>query len=283
MAIDAIDIFVPDGQPVPDALRRVTDLGVVAHPDDLEFLAIGAIGECATSTARWFGGVVVTDGAGTGRGADAGDRTDAAALVARRRAEQLEAARRGRYAFVAQLARPSTTVRVPGGHDELVGQLVEILRLTAPANLYTHNLADKHTTHVAVGAAVVKAVRRLAMEERPQRMVGVEGWRDLDWLPDRDKVRMDVTRFDGLAGDLARVFESQLEGKRYDLAVEGRRRANATLFEPRQPDGTEQVVVAMDLTPLVRNDDVDPILYVRSAIERFRTETERALSPYFSS
>ncbi|MBI2704629.1 MAG: PIG-L family deacetylase [Actinobacteria bacterium] len=276
------DIFVPDGRPLPDALGRVTDLGIVAHPDDLEFLAIGAIGECLDSTARWFGGVVVTDGAGSTQGESPGERLKPAALAEQRRDEQIEAARRGQYAFVTQLAHASSTVRAPGGNDELVDQLVEILRLVAPTNLYTHNLADKHATHVAVGAAVVKALRRLPMEDRPPRVVGVEGWRDLDWLPDHDKVRMDVTRFGDLARDLAGIFESQLDGgKRYDLAAEGRRRANATFFETRRPDRAEQVVVAMDLTPLARNDDVDPILYVRSAIERFRTEAEVALSRFF--
>lgn len=225
--------------------------------------------------------MVCTDGAGSTQGDDPTRAVSSSELVARRVAEQREAASLGGYGFVSQLLHPSSVVRSPAGQQTLVEQLEALLRATRPANIYTHNLADKHDTHVAVAAAAVKAVRLLPEADRPVRMVGVEGWRDLDWLPDHDKVRMDVTPYADLANRLAQVFTSQLGPKRYDLASEGRRRANATIFEPRQPDDAEQVIVALDLTPLARNDDVDPVRYVRSAIERFGDEVARTLAPYW--
>jgi len=273
------EAFVPDGRPLGEALARISDLAIVAHPDDLELLAVAGIGACVESDDRWFGGVVVTDGAGGAiQPGPKGSPTD---LVDRRAEEQRVAARLGGYSVVVMLGHTSAHVRSPLGQDELVEQLVEILETARPVNLYTHNLADKHHTHVAVGSAALKAVRHLPMPARPTRMVGVEGWRDLDWLLDADKVRMDVTEYADLAQQLAAVFTSQLEGKRYDLAARGRRHANATFFEPRAGDVAEQVIVAMDLTPLARNDDIDPLRFVTSAIERFRDDAEGVLAPYW--
>ncbi len=59
----AADVYVPDGAAIDDALARTTDLGIVAHQDDLEFMALVAIGACLDDPARWFSGVACTDGA----------------------------------------------------------------------------------------------------------------------------------------------------------------------------------------------------------------------------
>jgi LmbE family N-acetylglucosaminyl deacetylase len=277
------DIHVPDGLSLDDALARTTDLGVGAHADDLEFFAIGPIGECHARSDRWFGGVTCTDGAGS-TPAEPGGSTEPSAgdrsLVEQRRAEQRAAADVGGYSFVAQLGHPSAAVRTGDGFEVLVGQLAEVLDRARPLNVYTHNLADKHGTHVAVGAAVVHAARRLPIEARPARLVGCEAWRDLDWLPDPEKVRMDASRHTQLAERLAAVYVSQLGAKRYDLAAQGRRRANATMFEPRAADDATEVVVAMDLTSLLRNDDLDPVRFVLSAVDRFRDDVERGLRRY---
>ncbi len=114
--------------------------------------------------------------------------------------------------------------------------------------------------------------------------MGIEGWRSLDWLPDDEKVLLDVTGRDELAARLAEVFASQIGGgKRYDLAEQGRRRANATLLAPRRTDDAEQLTFALDLTPLVRNDELDPVAFVVAAIDRFRDEVVSALTDYFRS
>ena len=149
-------------------------------------------------------------------------------------------------------------------------------------NLYTHNLADKHSTHVAAGVAAVEAARRLPPEARPWRVIGIEGWRSLDWLDDDEKVLLDVSGERGLADRLSGVFASQIQGgKRYDLAEQGRRRANATLFEPRAVDTAEEVSFAMDLTPLVHNPELDVVSFVASAIDRFRADVTDTLRSYF--
>ena len=68
-------------------------------------------------------------------------------------------------------------------------------------------------------------------------MHGCEVWRDLDWLLDREKVVHDVAGQEGLAAQVGGVFDSQIAGgKRYDLAVMGRRRANATFLESHGVD-----------------------------------------------
>ncbi|WP_334144122.1 PIG-L deacetylase family protein [Rhabdothermincola sp.] len=276
------DLHVPDGSGGPEALARTTDLGVVAHPDDLELLAVAAIGQCAADEHRWFTGIVCTDGAGSARSGQSEGLT-APELVAARREEQIRAADLGGYSAVVLLGRPSGDVRSPEGFESLVGELAALLERTRPVNVYTHNLADKHPTHVAVGCAVVRAIRSLAPQQRPARLVGCEGWRDLDWLGDHEKVRLDVTPFADLAEGLMAVFRTQIEGgKRFDLAAAGRRRANAVFDDPRGPDAFDEVTVAMDLAPLIVNDDLDPVTYVTSAIDRFRADVDRRLRQYFA-
>lgn len=87
-----------------------------------------------------------------------------------------------------------------------------------------YNLADKQNTHVAVALRVIQALRRLDPAERPDRCVGCEVWRALDWMVDSDKVMMDLSHHENLQFALLGVFDSQIAGgKRYDLASMGRR------------------------------------------------------------
>jgi LmbE family N-acetylglucosaminyl deacetylase len=275
------DVFVPDGLELAAALARTTDLGVGAHPDDLEFGYLVPIGECRNAADRWFVGVTCTDGARSARGGRFATCTDEEMVVVRRE-EQRRAAVVGEYSAVLQLGHPSAAVKSDPGSSSLVDELASILEVTRPLNLYTHNPADKHDTHQAVMAATVHAVRRLAPTQRPARFVGVEGWRDLDWLGDGEKLRLDATPYIELADELAAVYQSQIEGaKRYDVAVHGRRRANATMHGIRAADDAEEVIVAIDLTPLLGNDDLDPVDYTLSAIDRFRGDVERSLRRWF--
>jgi LmbE family N-acetylglucosaminyl deacetylase len=277
---DRADVWVPDGVDPFDALARTTDLGVVAHPDDLEFMALAPIVACLEDPTRWFAGVVCTDGAGSARTGPYADLSDEE-MVEVRRAEQRAAADIGRYGVVVQLSHPSAAVR-GDGHEALVDELVGLLRATRPVNVYTHNLADKHETHVAVGVAAVEALRRLPVGERPWKVVGVEGWRGLDWLGDREKVALDVSGHGALADRLAEVFASQIEGgKRYDRAERGRRQANATLLAPRDVDAAEELTFAFDLSPLVQNPDLDPVDFVTAAIDRFRDDVSQELRRWF--
>jgi hypothetical protein len=47
--------------------------------------------------------------------------------------------------------------------------------------------------------------------------------------------------------------------------------------EPRAVDDAETMTVAMDLTALIRNDELDPIRFVTAAVDRFRRDVEAGL------
>src|SRR3989339_678250 len=77
------------------------------------------------------------------------------------------------------------------------------------------------------------------------------------------------------AAYLGEVFDSQIAGgKRYDLATMGRRLANATYSESHSIDKANYVSFAMDLTPLIEDDNLDIISYVTSYIERFNKDVK---------
>jgi LmbE family N-acetylglucosaminyl deacetylase len=275
------EIFVPDGLPASAALARVTHLAIGAHHDDLEFMAFHGIITCFHhKNSQWFGGVTCTDGAGSSRTGAYAEFTDEDMRTIRRE-EQRAAALVGRYAAVIQLAHPSTTIKNPEDHS-LADDLEKILITSRPDVVYTHNPADKHNTHLAVTAATVQALRRLAPGQRPSQLLGCEGWRGLDWLGDDEKVRMDVSGFDHLASALNGIFDSQIGGgKRYDLATLGRRSANATFLESHASDSASHLSFAMDLTPLLLDDSIDPVDYTLSAVDRFREDVSNRLRRVF--
>ncbi len=270
------EIFVPDGVPVALALSRVTHLGVGAHSDDLEFMAFHGIAACVENATAWFGGVTCGDGAGSARtGAYAG--VSDADMRATRRAEQNRAACLGRYGLMVGLDHPSACLQDPRD-NRLRHDLAEILRATRPGIVYTHNLADKHDTHVAVALAALAAMRSLPPDQRPGAVYGCEVWRGLDWMLDHEKIGHDVSGHEALADTLNGVFHSQIAGgKRYDLGVNGRRRANATFLDAHAVDGASSVSLAMDLTPLVRDEKLDVADYVDGFIARFRDDVRARL------
>ena len=56
----------------------------------------------------------------------------------------------------------------------------------------------KSRTDVLATHGVTEAIRRLKADERPSRLYGCEVWRDLDWLPDAEKVAFDLSARLGL-------------------------------------------------------------------------------------
>ena len=271
------EVYAPDGVPEEVALSRTTHLGVVAHPDDLEILAHPGILECFGREDRWFSGIVVTDGAGSARSGPYAGVSDAE-MVAIRRREQRKAAVVGEYGAVVMLGRTSEEVKAVS-RDRIIAELFELLRRTRPEVVYTHNLADRHDTHVATALATMAACRALAPAERPARLLGGEVWRDLDWLAGDDKIAQDVAPRENLAAALIGVFDSQITGgKRYDLAVLGRRRAHATYHESHHLDASTALAFFMDLTPLVTDPALDPKAFVRGYLERFQGEVADRLA-----
>jgi len=266
---DRAQIFVPDQSPLGVALPRTTHLGIGAHADDLEIMAAHGILQCFASDERWFTGVVVSDGAGSARDFEYQAYTDEQ-MKAVRRAEQKKAAYVGEYAAQFLLEHPSSAVK-NAAHADVLADLIEILRVTAPEVVYTHNLADTHDTHVAVALRVIAACRALEPAARPRRLIGGEVWRDLDWLPEADKLPLPLDRREHLQSALLGVFDSQIAGgKRYDLATAGRRRAHATYSESHGTDRHSALSWGMDLTPLMHAGD--PSAHVAELIIRFQDE-----------
>jgi LmbE family N-acetylglucosaminyl deacetylase len=266
------DIYVPDNDGTPEAaLRRVTHLCIGAHQDDLEIMAYAGIADCLDTPGKAFGGVVVTNGAGSARTGRYAQFTDEQ-MQAVRREEQRSAATRGRYAIQLQLAHPSSVVKA-SGHSGLTADLQAIFDGCAPEIVYLHSPADKHDTHVAVLLRCLEAMRALPAERRPNRVLACEVWRDLDWLVDTDKVALDSGRHPELALDLLKVFDSQVTGgKRYDLATLGRRAANATFNTSHAVDRTSGLTWALDLTPLVRDPALDVVSFTLAYVDRLRAD-----------
>ena len=270
------DLFVPDGVAEADALARTTHMGVVAHPDDLEILAQPGIFDCFGRADRWFCGVVVTDGAGSPRSgpyAGVGERE----MVGIRRHEQRNAAVVGEFGASVMIGVSSAEVKDPAP-GRAVRELALLLRRARPAVVYTHNLADRHDTHVAVALRTIEACRALPEAERPRQLLGGEVWRDLDWMAGEDRRLVDVTPRENIVAALIGVFDSQITGgKRYDLAVLGRRRAHATFDESHHTDTAAGAALYMDMTPLLHDPPADPAAFARERIQRFAAEVDERL------
>jgi LmbE family N-acetylglucosaminyl deacetylase len=265
------EVFVPDGRAVGDALRRTTHMAVVAHPDDVEIVTLPAVLECFGREDRWLSGVVITDGAGSARSGPY-VAFDDARMREVRRLEQRKAAVVGEYGTAVLLDYTSGELKATARAD-VEADVVSLLRAARPSVVFTHNLADRHDTHVAAALATIAACRALPPAERPQRLLGGEGWRDLDWMTEADAVVLDTSGRESLASALVGLFDSQIAGgKRYDRAVEGRRSAHATLRQSHRVDVGGSVCLAMDLTPLLRDDGLEPAAHVQSFLDRFSAE-----------
>lgn len=264
-------IVVPDGAAGPEAIRRTTHLGIGAHQDDLEFMAFHGILACYDRADRWFGGVTITDGRGSSRAGKFKDWTDDQ-IAAERIREQEAAAVIGQYSFVAQLGFGSAAVR-DARENAVRDDLRRILEASRPEVVYLHNLADKHDTHVGCALRCIEAIRQLPLTARPKMAYGCEVWRDLDWLVDDEKTPMPVSARPELARALNEVFATQIAGgKRYDLAVLGRRTANATFSNAHATDQESAMQWAMDLTPLIRDDSLDPVAYTVGFVDRLKAD-----------
>ena len=266
--LDTAEVYVPDNAPVEEALARTTHLCIAAHQDDIEIMSAHPIIECFQQKDKWFTGVVVTDGRGSPRDDLYKDYSDDDMRLVRFK-EQRKAAFVGEFAAQVMLDLPSKIVK-DASREESVEDILTVLRATKPQFVYTHNLADKHDTHVGVALSVIEAIRRLDQAERPERLVGCEVWRALDWMADPDKVLMNVSEHENLQLALLGVFDSQIAGgKRYDLASMGRRRANATYFESHGVDATTGLSYAMDMSPLMSDKTKDPVEFAQDFIQHF--------------
>ena len=275
--LNTAQLFIPDGAPAAEALARTTHLAIGAHQDDLEIMAIDGILTCFQQPDKWFTGVVVTNGRGSPRSGIYANYSDDQMWEVRNK-EQKTAAVIGNYAAQALLDYPSSAVK-DGGNRQPVEDIANLLKAARPQIVYTHNLADKHDTHVGVTLKVIQAIRSLPPEDRPQKVYGCEVWRDLDWLPDEDKIAFNVSAQENLQMALVGVFDSQVSGgKRYDLATMGRRRAHATYHASHATDITTGLVFAMDLTPLIAPPQMDISAYAQRFIKNFAQDVQKRIT-----
>lgn len=273
------EFYIPDGLPEAEALKRTTHLGIGAHHDDLEIMAYHGILSCYRSGEAWFLGVTISDGAGSPRTGPYEHTTDEE-MQHIRRGEQKRAASVGEYSGAILLNHPSKNIKEPAD-TKIVQDLKEILVRARPEVVYTHNLADKHDTHIGVSLKAIAAMRALPDDAKPKRAYGCEVWRNLDWLLDTEKIVLDVSDRENLAAALLGVYDSQIAGgKRYDLASLGRWRANATYYASHATDQSTALSYAMDLTPLIKDASLDIAEYVAGYINRLSRDVSERIKKF---
>jgi len=270
---------VPDGVALPRALSRTTHLAIAAHPDDIEIIGYHGIIQCYQAADRWFTGIVVTNGSGSPRGEPFREYSDAE-MIAIRAEEQIQAAQLGEYSAVLQLGLRSDEVK-----DRISPQLVEYLarqlELAQAHTVYLHDPADRHGTHVGGCIHALEALRALPKALRPAHVYGIEVWRNLDWLPEQYRVRLDLCGHADLFNRLIGVFQSQISaGKRLDLALPGRQSANATFDRAHLVDQSSALTLALDMSDLVHNENVGYSEFMQSVLADFTTEVIGKLDRY---
>lgn len=267
----AIEIFISDNTDENEALARTTHLAVSSHQDDIEFMAYDGILKCFENPNLYFTAVVASNGSGSPRSGMYADYTDED-MMSIRKQEQKKAAVIGNYNAQIFLDLPSAQLKDPL-NNAAVNSFKDIILKTKPSVIYTHNPADKHDTHVATVLRLIKALREL--DYVPDKLYGCEVWRGLDWVSDSEKIAFNVEGRPNLESALLGVFDSQISGgKRYDLAVIGRRRANATFSESHGIDTASELIYAIDLTLLLRDKELSVSDYITGYIDRFRQDVK---------
>jgi LmbE family N-acetylglucosaminyl deacetylase len=272
------EIFIPDGAPENEAFARTTHAAFGAHQDDLEIMSLDGILKCYDQRSLWYLGVVVSNGSGASRDGMYAAYTDDE-LREVRRAEQRKAAFVGEYSACVQLMYTSREIK-DGGNKATVRDIAEILRLSRPKTVYTHNLADKHDTHVAVALRVIEAIRSLPPGGRPERLYGCEVWRGLDWLCDDDKIIFDVSARSSVSASLVGVYDSQVQSKRYDRAALGRRMSNASFLDAFENDSMEEAVYGLDMSALITDEALDPAGFIAGYIDRLNNDVAKRLKNF---
>ncbi len=270
------EIYVPDQMDEEAAVKRTTHMAISAHQDDIEIMAYHGISQCFGREDSWFMAAVLTNGAGSPRNGLYADYSDER-MQQIRKIEQKKAAFVGEYSALALLDYSSAAVKDPADIG-LSAEIRELLLAAKPRVIYTHNLADKHDTHVASAMKVINAIRALPDDALPEKVYGCEVWRNLDWMNDEEKVAFDVSAHPNIAAAVLGVFDSQIcGGKRYDLATEGRRVGNATYYASHGTDEATALSYAMDLTPLIKIKNMDICTYVTGYIDRFKADVYERL------
>ncbi|MGM9991799.1 MAG: PIG-L deacetylase family protein [Candidatus Bruticola sp.] len=269
--------YIPDGVEISAAWARVTHLAVGAHPDDIEFMAWHGILEGFSSEDKFFAGVTLTNGGGSSRIGAYAQFSDAQMREVRLQ-EQKKAAHLGNYAALAALGYTSSQVRLTK-KEAVKSDIKTIIKAARPQVIFTHNLADRHKTHLATVLLTIEALRELGPDYYPEEFYGGEVWRSLDWLPVTERRSFDVGGRPNVNEALMALYDSQISGgKNYHRATKGRREANATYADAYAPDEADLLELFMNLKPLLDKPDLSPANYLSSLIDKFKAETIANLS-----
>jgi len=248
--------------------KPVTHIVVAAHPDDVEIMCGAGIASCYKKENQGLLAVIVSDGGGSPRSGEFENYTYEE-MVKQRRIEQINAAKKGDFTALIMLSHTSADINQR--KKEIADEIKEIIESFSPKIVYTHNPADKHRTHVSVFLLTLEAVRNA--ETKIEKFYGCECWRGLDWLTGEDKIIFDLTGYDELLTELLNEHVSQVQGgKRYDLAAEGRRKANATFLESHSTDKPESCSYAMDLMPLAEDKSLAPEDFIAQKIDNLKAD-----------
>ena len=262
-------IYIPDGANFELAMKRTTELCFAAHQDDTEFMDFHAIEKCYRSKNEWFTSVILTDGSGSPRKGKYAGFSDER-MISVRIKEQKKAARIGKYSVQMQLGHKSSDIKK--NNQEIMDEIKDIILKCRPNVIYTHNPMDKHATHAAAALRVIEAVKALPEDKKPEKLIGLEVWRGLDWVTDDKKLVYDASKNIRIAKKIMKVFDSQIAGgKRYDEAVFARRKANATFLHGHKTDTMKYTEYGIDMSALM-NKSADVIKYIADLIDAFKGE-----------
>ena len=261
---------------VLEALAGTTHLGIGAHPDDVEFMMWQGILRCYRQSDCRFASAVITNGQGSSRVGAYADYSDDQ-MVRVRLEEQRRVAEAGGYAAAFSLGYTSQELRQTA-KDEVCEDIKAIVRCLRPKVIYTHNLADRHDSHVAALLRVLRALRELGPDYYPQEFYGCEVWRSLDWLTGPDRRLADVSAHPNLMRALMGLYDSQIAGgKNYDTANFGRRQSNATYNDAYHADSASMLELTMDLRPLLDDPSLEPQEYFARMHRRFGNDVRERL------
>lgn len=250
----AAELFVVGGGPLN--WRRVTDVCIVAHPDDVEIGCHYACVECLDDPQRGLLAVVVTDGGGLTRTNEEQSwlREE---IVDKRWEEQVRAGHVGEYAGGIGLMYHSDEVKSDNAAilEPIKAQIADILRNCPQlVAVHTHSLLDTHPTHEAVARLAIGAIRSLPDSRRPQRLYGSQVWDGIEDAPRRLVRKFDVSDWRHLIANLVSCFKIESKGKNYPDAVIGRLQANATFGESHNLDCAKLLALALDMSELIDSD-----------------------------
>lgn len=251
-----------------------THIVVAAHQDDIEIMCGDGIAKCYNTNEKGLVAVIVSNGEGSPRDGKYKQYTNEQ-MIRQRRIEQINAGKLGQYSRIIFLNYKSNEIQT--GTEEIVRDLCEIILHYKCRILYTHNPADKHKTHIGVLKNTIKALKKVPEEYRPEKVYGCECWRDLDWLCDEEKVIFDLSGYGRLLRKILGMHKSQIAGgKRYDIAVDGRRKANATFYKSHSVDNILLASFGLDMTELMEKDE-DLEKFILKKIENFKNSVKNNL------